>query len=272
MTDELTLAWMKDRIDDSNKGAAKNRNLYPVQEQATQDEIWEYISCSCDTTCSCRKAGCMGHWKLKKGVTADEFRLAFLRTFVDRCEHLNLLKALERKEMAYPVNRYKEAYAVLRLIGDEWEHLAGPAAANTKTLFCDGWDSGVFRKAWEDIDVRTGIYRAKMYCLLLPDTCVPYDSRSLVKMLKFLEIPPSSDYYTLLLVLREKFLQLLESRTLPEIRRLDAPGRCLDFNPRYISFPRPGFAYGPTYDPAERPLGFVLDKCFYNPKGSPGTE
>ena len=91
---------MKKQIDDSNRGASRNRNLYPIQEQATQKEIWEYVHCFCNTTCNCKKYGCTSHWKLKAGVTVDEFRFAFLRTFVDRCEHLNLLKALERKKQS----------------------------------------------------------------------------------------------------------------------------------------------------------------------------
>jgi hypothetical protein len=257
---------MKSRIDDSNKGAARNRNLYPIQEQATLDEIWEYIECTCDMTCSCSHAKCTGHWNLKKGVTAEDFRLAYLRTFIDRCEHLNLLKALEREEKTYPIERYKKAYDVLQLIGKDWEDISRTAAAYNTTLFCDSWDRAVFRDTWEGMSVKTGIYSAKMYCLLLPDTCVPYDSQSLVKMLKFLGLSSSTDYYSLLCALRERFLPVLEDHTLLELRRLDAPDRYLKFNTRFISFPRPGLAYGDKYHPAERPLSFVLDKCFYIPR------
>lgn len=267
---DVTLSWMTKQIENSNKGASGNRNLYPIQEQATQQEIWERNFCTCDTSCRCRKAGCTHHWKLKQGITIEEFRLAFLRTFVDRCEHLNLLTSLERKVTDYPVNRYKEAYAVLQMIGEEWETLSNTAAACNKTLFCDNWDQGFFREEWEKIDVKKGIYRAKMYCLLLPDICVPYDSRSLVKMLKFLGIPSTSSYYSLLCAVREKFLPLLENHSLPEIRRLDMPEKYLKFNPLYISFPRQEFAYGDSYQPAERQVSIVLDKCFYNPRQEDG--
>jgi hypothetical protein len=43
MSFEITEQWMKEQIDYSNRQAAKNRNLYPVQEQATQMDLWEYV-------------------------------------------------------------------------------------------------------------------------------------------------------------------------------------------------------------------------------------
>jgi hypothetical protein len=269
MTQEISFAWMKSHIDDSNKGASKNRNLYPIQEQATQMEIWEYVSCSCAPTCTCKRR-CEKHWKLRSGVTAEEFRFAFLRTFVDRCEHLSLLKALERRETEYGIARYKEAFAVMRYIDENWEMLSRTAASYNKTLFCDGWDNVDFCKDWQKLEVKKGIYPAKMFCLLLPDTCVPFDSRSLVKILLFFNIPASTDYYSLLLGLREKFLPLLENSGdgMTVLRTLDRPGDFLRFNSRYVSFPRPDFDYGTGYVPEERQISFVLDKCFYNPKGN----
>jgi hypothetical protein len=270
MSREISLQWMKEQIDKSNQGAAGNRNLYPIQEQATQLEIWESVPCLCTATCRCRTSGCTSHWKLSAGVTADEFRLAFLRTFVDRCEHLSLLKALERKEKEYPISRYKEAYAVLKSIDDDWDDLSRTVAAYNKTLFCDDWDTVAFQDEWQEIPVQKGIYHAKKFCLLLPDTCVPYDTRALGRILKCLGLSSKSDYYSLLVALREKFLPLLESGkvTLPSLRRLDDPGRCLEFNPLFVSFPRPGFDYRKGYEPKERQISFVLDKCFYNPKES----
>jgi hypothetical protein len=49
---------------------------------------------------------------------------------------------------------------------------------------------------------------------------------------------------------------------------MDSPGELLEFDQRLISLPRPGFGYGNGYLPEERQLSFVLDKCFYDPKGS----
>ena len=45
-------------------------------------------------------------------------------------------------------------------------------------------------------------------------------------------------------------------------------GGGLEFNPLFVSFPRPGFDYKSEYWPKERQISFVLDKCFYNPKES----
>jgi len=55
MVKEITQEWMKEQMDHSNSQAARNRNLYPIQEQATQVEIWEYVPCTCDENCSCKK-------------------------------------------------------------------------------------------------------------------------------------------------------------------------------------------------------------------------
>ena len=274
MVQVITRDWMIKQIGFSNEQAAKNRNLYPIQEQATQGEIWERVPCTCEENCSCKKMGCTHHWKLKKGVKYEDFVFAFLRTFVDRCEHLSILMTLKRREENYPIKRYKEAYSVLRSLEDDWESLSGDAADHNKTLFCHDWDSEGFRTEWQKFDMNRGIYHAKKFCLLLPDICVPYDTSSLTKILKFMEGTASSDYYQLLTNLREKFLESMkeENLKLPELRRMDDPGKYLIFDRRLISLARCDLDYGSGYLPKERQISIVLDKCFYNPKGSSGDE
>lgn len=39
MNEEITGPWMEKMVGQSNKQAAKNRNKYPIQEQATQTEL-----------------------------------------------------------------------------------------------------------------------------------------------------------------------------------------------------------------------------------------
>ena len=81
---DITLEWMRERIDESNKQAAKNRNKYPIQEHATRTELWEFIDCTCND-CACKKhLGCDGHWKLKTNVRFDDFMFGLIRMFVDR--------------------------------------------------------------------------------------------------------------------------------------------------------------------------------------------
>lgn len=265
---------MKKQIDFSNEQATKNRNLYPIQEQATQKEIWEYVPCTCDENCYCKKIGCNHHWKLKKGVKYEDFVSAFQRTFVDRSEHLSIHMAMKRRDKDYPIKRYNEAYSVLRSLENDWESLSGYAADHNKTLFCNDWDSVIFRNGWQKFDMKRGIYHAKKFCLLLPDICVPYDTSSFAKILKFLEGTATSDYYELLAHLREKFLESMVDRnlTIPELRRMDDPGKYLTFDRRLISLPRCDRDYGSDYLPKEGQISFVLDKCFYNPKGSWGKE
>jgi hypothetical protein len=48
-----------EKIDFSNSQAAKNPNFYPIQEQVTQTEIWEYGPCDCHESFSCNKLGCI---------------------------------------------------------------------------------------------------------------------------------------------------------------------------------------------------------------------
>lgn len=98
ITQEVTPDWMKAQIQISNEQAAINPNLYPIQEQATQLELWEYVPCTCEETCTCRKLGCTHHWKLKNNVRFDDFVNGFLRTFVNSNFHQSILDALAGKE------------------------------------------------------------------------------------------------------------------------------------------------------------------------------
>jgi hypothetical protein len=86
---------MKKVIDDSNSSAGNNPNLYPIQEQASLEEIWEYIHCNCEDDCTCKKYGCVRHWKLKKQINFNDYRSAFLRTFVNKKFHSSIIRRME---------------------------------------------------------------------------------------------------------------------------------------------------------------------------------
>jgi hypothetical protein len=267
MSCTITKQWMKEQIDYSNQQAAKNRNFYPVQEQATQIDLWEYVPCNCDESCTCRKHGCTHHWILKNDIQFVEFRDGFLRIFVDRNHHQPVIDALNVKGPGTLNSRAIGAFHVLRKISNSWQEISERASKHNKTLFCDDWLPAPFRNSWSFNVEGTSIYLAKQYCVLFPDICVPYDTASRVKMIKHLDCSVT-DYAKFLTSVREAFLECMNRQTLtvPTLRRLDDPQSQLPFNPSLISLPRHGRDYGAAYTPGDRTISIVLDKCFYQPK------
>jgi len=263
----ITKQWMKEQIDFSNKQASINRNYYPIQEQATQIDLWELVPCTCDNECTCRKHGCTHHWKLKRGVRFEEFRDGFLRMFVDKIQHGPIIEALNGKGPMGLNTRAIGAYQVLRKLRDSWGDISKNAAEHNKTLFCDDWLPASFRDRMSFPVEGTSIYLAKQYCVLFPDICVPYDTASRIKMMEHLDLR-FVDYLEFLTKVRDAFLTCMEkdNLALPVLRRLDAPQNQLPYDPSLIALPRPGMDYGKTYSPYERTISIVLDKCFYQPK------
>jgi len=268
MNDEITLEWMRERIDESNKQAAKNRNKYPIQEHATRTELWEFVDCTCDD-CTCKKhLGCASHWKLKKNVRFDDFMFGFIRMFVDRCDHLNLISAVDAGDPSNLRSRVKDAYTVLKNLKDnDWTLLSARSADFNKTLFCDDWYDDYFKEKFESFRIKESVYFAKQYCILLPDICVPYDTKSRDKMTSHLKIPRNADYYEFLSEVRSHFMSAFEKQgiTIPAIRALDSPSKYLPFDSRLISLRLPTSASGMDYDSGKGQISLVLDKCYYKP-------
>jgi len=275
MDDEITQQWMTERIGESNKQAAKNRNKYPIQEHATRTELWEYVDCTCDESCTCKKnLGCTGHWKLKKNVQFDDFMFGFLRMFVDRCDHLNVITAVDAGDPLNLRPRVRDAYTVLRNLKGEWKTLSEKSANYNKTLFCDGWFDRYFKEKFESFKIMESVYFAKQFCILLPDICVPYDTKSRDKMTRHLKIPRNANYFEFLYEVRVNFLSAFKKQgiRLPVIRALDSPGKDLPFDPRLISLRQPVQDYGKDYLPAKGQISLVLDKCYYLPTEKPTDE
>jgi len=280
MNDEITQQWMKERIGKSNEQAAINRNKYPIQEHATQTELWEYVDCTCDESCGCKKLECTGHWKLKKNVQFDDFMFGFLRMFVDRCDHLNLITAVDAGDPSNLRSRVKDAYTVLRnLKGEEWQLLSAKSADYNKTLFCDDWFDSYFKEKFESFKIKESVYFAKQFCILLPDICVPYDTKSRDKMTSHLKIPRNANYFEFLSEVRSNFVDAFEKQSikLPTILAFDSPGKnspfkSLPFDPRLISLRQPARDYGKDYSPRKGQISLILDKCYYLPTESTPEE
>jgi hypothetical protein len=275
MSSGISEQWMKERIRQSNKQAAINRNKYPIQEQATRTELWEFVPCTCDDSCTCKKLGCMGHWKLKKDVKFENFMFGFLRMFVDRCEHLNLITAIDAEDPSNLRPRVKDAYTILqKLKKDEWPLLSAKSADCNKTLFCDDWFDSYFKEKFESFRIKESVYFAKQFCMLLPDICVPYDTKSRDKMTMHLKIPRNANYFEFLSEVRLAFMSAFEKQniSLPTIRAFDAPFEEIPFDPRLISLRQPERNYWEDYQhvkdqPVQGQISLVLDKCYYSPTG-----
>lgn len=266
MPQKITKDWMRNQIIISNKQAAINRNLYPIQEQATQRDLWEQVPCTCEASCTCKRFGCTHHWKLKSNIRFEDFVYGFLRTFVDQYHHRSILDALDGKNTAPLSTRAVGAFSVLRSLRKDWDEISANAADHNKTLFCDDWMNDFLKERWS-FSISESIYKAKQYCILLPDICVPYDTASREILLERFPLKEQT-YYNLLTELRMAFLECMEDHqmTLSSLRSLDAPQGQLPYDQNKVSLPLPGVDYGTGYHPKERQISFVLDKCFYQPK------
>jgi hypothetical protein len=267
MSRGITKEWMMKQIDCSNKWAAKDRNYYPIQEHVTQQEIWEFVPCTCDINCTCRQFGCTHHLKLKSGIDFVDFRDGFLRMFVDWHQHQPMIDALTGKGFSGLISRTKNAVHILEELKDSWPVVSAVASDHNKTLFCGDWIPESFVDQWSFSFKKASIYMAKQYCILFPDICVPYDIKSRQKLISHLNLS-DTNYIGVLSKLREVFLDCMSSSdlTLPALRQLDAPHERLPFDSKKIRLPRSGVDYSFGYTSAERPISIVLDKCFYQPK------
>jgi len=261
---------MKQKIEWSNLQAIKNCNLYPIQEQATLKELWEYVPCTCDSGCTCKRFGCTHHWKLKKNIDYDEFVIGLLRMFVNRNQHNPVINSLKGTHLKKLNTRAEGAFEVLKSLKNTWTQISNEASRYNKTLFCDDWlENDVLKARWAFPTKGTTIYEAKQNCILFPDICVPYDTKSLEKLNKAFKIR-GADYFELLKTLRQHFLKCMEDNhfNIPTMRILESPQSVLPFNRNLISLSRQDFDYGPDYSP-ERPISIIIDKCYYQPRSHP---
>jgi len=265
---------IRKRIVDSNTNASRNRNLYPIQEQATLMEVWEYVPCECTGDCTCKKFGCTYHWKLRENLTFDDILPGFLRTFVDKRSHTKPRDWVSGNTIPSRVSkRVKGAFPVLQEMKSNWSRLCLAALKHNKTLICGGWYTDFWKNQWNFPLRGTSIYKAKQFCVLLPDICIPYDTYSRNRILNCLD-NTAFTYFEMLSNLRERIIGILESEngTLSQFRKLDCPGEQLAFDPNSISLRRKNFNYGTTYTPDERPISRIVDKYFYQPGSKEADE
>jgi len=258
---------IRKRIVDSNTNASRNRNLYPIQEQATLMEVWEYVPCECIGDCICKKFDCTSHWKLRQNLTFDDILPAFLRMFVDERSHTKLRDWISGVTMPGRVpKRVKGPLSVLQEMKNNWSRLCSAVLKHNRSLICDDWYTDFWKNQWDFPLLGTSIYKAKQFCVLLPDICIPYDTYSRNRILNCLD-NTTFTYFEMVSNLRQWIIEILESEngTLSQFRRLDCPREQLAFDSNLISLQRKNFNYGTTYTPDERPISRIVDKYFYQP-------
>jgi hypothetical protein len=259
---------IKQRVVASNSNAAKNRNLYPIQEQATSREIWETVPCECGTDCTCRQFGCTHHWKMKTGLNFLDVLPAFVRMFVDKMYHKRLMDWLSTDNQlpSSVPTRIEGALVVLDNLRRNWDTVGAKAANHRTSLLCDEWFDDLWQREWLFDVRRASVYQAKQFCVLLPDVGVPFDNASRTQLLNFFHGDILS-YFDLLHKLRSAVVSVLnaEHQSLSDFRRLDSPEEQIPFDSRLISMSKASINYGTGYIPRERPLSRVIDKYFYRP-------
>ena len=254
---------LHDQIGKSNKIASENRNRYPIQEQATLIEIWEMVPCGCAHDCTCKKLGCEFHWRLKRGLTFPDVRNSYLRMFVDKYKHATINRALNGGLPENVTGRARGAARALTFLEKKWDIIYKEVLGHNKTLFCNGWATDFFRNQW---NFKKDIYESKLFCVLLPDICVPYDTKSFSVIKNFIN-SRGSTYLDILASLRKKTIDILiaDNKKISDLRKLDDPQIYVPFNANEINLKKENVNYGNFYLPKARPISRILDKLFYKP-------
>lgn len=267
----ITLRYdeIRTRIDESNRNAkVNNRNLYPIQEQATLIEIWENVNYCCKDLCCCNKYNRNFQWKLKNELVFDDIIGAYLRMFVDSRRHKNIIDILKQGNVdcCKLPKRIRGAVESLIYLSDNWDGLYNKASNNMKTLLCDDWCDEFWKDEF-DFAISESVYKAKLFSILLPNTCIPYDNASRNKIKKFLGISNKTTYYEMLQKLRLKVMKIMdnENSNLATFQKLDEPSKIISFDDSKISLKRVDINYGEEYFPLERPITRIIDKMFYKP-------
>ena len=260
---------IRKRIDESNRNAAtNNRNLYPIQEQATLTEIWEYVNFNCDPLCACNHYNRTKQWKLRNGLVFEDIISAYLRMFVDSRRHQSITDIVGQENVDYSKlpQRIKGAVESLFYLKDNWGRLYEKASINMKTLLCDDWCDEFWKNEF-NFPISDSVYKAKRYSILLPNICIPYDNASRNKIKSFLGISNSSTYFEMLQKLRKSVIEILDNQKsdLATFQKLDDPLKIINFEHDKIALRRDDTNYGDYYLPSERPISRIIDKMFYKP-------
>lgn len=256
----------------SNRIASTNMNLYPIQEQAVLLEICDKVKI--DNFCKSPVEHTWYVYVLKPDLCFDDVMSAYLKMFTSRNHHARLIDLLNQNlndEPGLP-SRIKGAYRWLRYLKDNWDRLYKIALNWRRSLFCSEFIPPEIAESGEwDYDIQDSVYRSKMWAILFPDICVPYDSRSRTKIKRCIGVS-SINYAEMLFALQKYAVEIIsvEESNVLVFRTLDNPEIGCPYNSANISLPIAHIDYGDGYYPDERPISRIIDKFFYNPGGYRG--
>lgn len=206
---------------------------------------------------------------LKEGLTFYDVKVAYLKMFVYRHRHGQLLNLLSQAQVNPELlnSRIKGAYIWLKYLQDNWDMLYALATIWNRSLFDKDFIPTEVKanKLW-DFTIDESIYRSKLWAILFPDICIAMDSRSRKEIKRYFK-ESNLSYADLLTHLHTMFHQVLSNGKLSiqEFRKLDQPGKYVHYESNLISLRNQKVDYGDDYEPEERPISRILDKFFYDP-------
>jgi hypothetical protein len=220
----------------SNYWGKANRNKYPLAFSKVLDDLYDWVPCSCDDQCLCRRQfNCTYHYIRKADISFEMAKKYFLSCYVDE-------KMRESVSAGTKEGRGKNAYEAISYFKTRWEKLL-PLKTN---LLCTEWYDQEFRNIAESFNANINtIYKAKWLSLLQLDTFVAYDTASVRLLVSEYQ---GNTYFDLLSAIRDDLINYLtaNSTSILAFREYDNPHE-----------------YYPTIPITQyRPLGNIIDKLF----------
>src|SRR5690606_34638190 len=110
--------------------------------------------------------------------------------------------------------RIRGVYVWLKYLEENWDELYHLATTWPRTLLQPDFipPEIVMKKYW-DFDIDDSVYRSKMWSILFPDICIPYDTRSRIAIKSFLG-HTSMTYADMLRGIRSISIKMLKSENL----------------------------------------------------------
>jgi len=230
---------------------------YPPREAAFLHTCCEFVSPTCDPTCFCRQAGCIGVWSLRADVDFDTFLKCYADLWVRGCS--DGLREYIRDRDRSPGGRWTYLAPLFRELRDRWDDWAGqgrslPSVVSSirRCYFCDDAFERI-HPIVRQIEAfgcdQRGIYTAKLISQLFYDIAVPFDTGGRARQKAFGYVPEKRGGG----LMRDHVRQWVRQHQMPvsEFRHLD-------------NAPRAYWSH--RYD-EERMIGTacsrVLDKLFY---------
>ena len=229
-------------IRESNEQSAIGTQQYITWENQAILNDYEFVECSCDRNCWCKRHSCPGHYRIR-ATSSDEFLQTYVKLWVPPKARQNVMNAVQRG--ASFNGRQRNAVEPLRWLQSNWSNVLDYVRGYNRCGLCDS--------PLPAIEGVTNLYQAKMWSQLFYDCIVPFDTRSRTRLIKAGYPDPTKHFMS---TNHELFrdLRVFSERAgmdIGGIRNLDVPWNVV------IDLRRPA---------GGQPLSRVVDKMFYAPK------